>query len=279
MLYKICILLFICPTLFCQQTDNYLTGAQNTGMAGAGITLPIVWAVNYNVATIAQINTPIISVNHNNRYMLKQLSENNMAAVFPTQKGVFGLYASRFGYTNFNENYFNIAYAKKLSNKIFVGIGVSYYIAYNAAITDKISVPLPLISVQYQHFSKLQVALSATNPINNYLSLLKKHTANYLLGVNYTISDNIIVLGSIFINSNQRAVYVTGAQMPINSKFFIRSGIAISASMFSDFERFCFGIGYKFKSIHTDMAFLNHPQLGYSPSISISYAFNYKHAK
>ena len=112
---KKAILIFISFLLFQVSfagNENYPVGARQAGMAGIGVCLSDIWAVYHNQAALADLEHFTASAYYENKFLVSEMGLQGAAIAIPTKTGVFGVNFTRFGYSQYNESKYGLAFGK-----------------------------------------------------------------------------------------------------------------------------------------------------------------------
>lgn len=111
--------LFVTADL-CAQVQEVAT--PYTGMAGADCALASPWAVFYNPAGSSRIPAFSAGISYRHIFDLKELSVKSGFLAYPSLWGTFGLTYTHYGYEKYNEQLVGVAYGKKVSGFLDVGV-------------------------------------------------------------------------------------------------------------------------------------------------------------
>lgn len=217
-----------------------------------------------NQAALAGIKQSGIGVYGERRFLLQELNNTSLAAAFKTKLGNFGVQANYFGFKNFNENKVGLAYARDLGTKLAIGAQFNYYSyqvpAYNSE--SAINFEIGLIA----HLTdKLNAGVHVYNPVGGELSKTdnEKLASAYKLGFGYDASEQFYVSAEFIKEENKQVNVVGGISYQFAKKFFARGGfVSETGGAFA-------GFGVGFNVLRVDVAANYHPQLGFSPGISL----------
>jgi hypothetical protein len=87
------------------------------------------------------------------------------------------------------------------------------------------------------------------------------------LGLGYNFSDKVLFSLETEKNIEYDVVYKAGIEYQIIENISLLAGVSTNPSQNA------FGIGFNWKGINADIAFMHHQTLGYKPNMSLSYAF------
>lgn len=250
--------------------DNYLVGARSAGIAHASVTLNDIWAIHHNQAGLAFLDNPSASVYYENRFMIKEMGLSSVAFAMPTKTGTFGIVYHNFGYSQYAETKFGLAYARKLSEKLSAGIQLNYntlrlgdIYGKNQALTAEIGVRAQLTDELTfgAHVYNLNRARLA-NYNNEYIPTIMR------LGADYKISKKVFIAAEAQKDIDHKIIFKSGIEYHIIDAIFIRAGISTNPVLNT------FGFGLNLKNLQLDVAASYHQVLGFSPQLSLTYIFS-----
>ncbi|MEP7264331.1 MAG: hypothetical protein ABI772_07535 [Bacteroidota bacterium] len=245
-------------------------GAAPAGLANAAVTRQDVWALFHNPSGIAFIKSPQAGLSFEQRYSLKELSTNGLAVAIPAGKyGVIGVNAAYFGFKDFNEQTGGLTYARKFSERISGGVKLNYHSFHIGEEYGSKSVVTADLGMQVNLVRNLWLGTHLTNPTQ---SELVKETGEDLpsvfsLGAGYLFSEKF--RGEVMVEktSGDKALMRTGIEYHPVKQFWLRAGVATQPFSSS------FGFGLDLSDFQLDIAAAFHPQLGFTPHISLGYRF------
>lgn len=197
--------------------------------------------LNFNQALLAKFNRPSVAVYSERKFLLKELSLYHLAANLTTHAGNFGLSAGYFGFTDYNETYAGLSYARKLGDRIDAGVRFRYRqssVGYDAGV---------IIHLTDQFNAGFQVT---------DLSL-------YRFGIGYDVSENFSAGIEIEKEEDQPVNISAGFQYNFLQQIFIQAGISTAASLLYT------AFGYSWRSVRIDCSFSFHVVLGITPGLLI----------
>lgn len=223
-----------------------------------------VFSFTGNQAALAAVKSPGVGIYGERRFMLTENSVYSLAAAIPTSLGNIGVQVNYAGFTNFNENKIGLAYARSLGSKLDIGIQFNYYSYRIPGYGNSSTINFEAGAIM--HFSdKLNAGFHIYNPVAGKLGKSgdEKLAAAYKLGAGYDVSENFYVSAEI-IKQEDIPVNVTGGiQYGFKKQFFVRAGfISETGSGYA-------GVGLAWKALRLDVAANYHPQLGFSPGLSL----------
>ncbi len=266
------IFLFIIPSLSIKIYCAYLSvpiDGRSAGMANASITTDDLWSNFRNQAGLANIKNPSGGFLYENRFGLYQVSTKALAIAIPVNSGCFGLNYSYFGYSEYNESKAAIGFGKKLAEFLDIGIQLNYmhtYITENYGNRGTVTFETGLLATPISDFT---LAFHVFNPLHTLISRnINEHIPTIIrAGIEYKFNENTMLAVETKKDINQKPVFKFGGEHLLFDFLYIRTGIQTNPVKYS------FGFGMEYKGIYGDIGFISHPELGYSPHLSIYYRF------
>lgn len=271
-MYKFLLLIFFqigLAQILLAGNENIPVGARSGAMANASVTLTDVWSAHNNQAGLAWLNAPEASIYSEIKYLNKATAVNAFVFAMPTKQGVFALSVNRFGYNQYNESKYGLAYAKSFGDKFSLGAQFDYlntYVGDNNGSKSGITME---IGFQAKVTNALTIAVHLYNPTRTKLATYNNERVPtiFKLGVQYTFSKNVLAVAEIDKDIYNKPQVKIGVEYKVIKSVFLRGGVS------SNPVKSSFGIGAFYKNIKFDLSTSFHQQLGYSPALNISYVF------
>ena len=242
-------------------------------MGNASLASKDVWSLFHNPAGLAFLKNAEAGISYEKRFSLKELATNGLAVGVPIGKtGTIGLNATYFGFKNYNENQIGLAYAKRFSNKISGAVKINYQ-SFN--IGDEYgsrSVLTAELGMQAMVIRNLWLGAHIYNPTQASLADIPEENlpSVFSLGAGYIFSDKFNVELSAEKNSDEPTMIHTGIEYHPIKQFWLRAGMTSKPFNSS------FGFGLELSNLLLDFAAGFHQQLGFTPTLSLTYHFNKK---
>lgn len=242
-------------------------GSRSSALGNSSITLTDFWSQFNNQAGIANNNNFIIGSSFENRFLLKSLSIKTLGILIPVDKGSFGLNIIHFGDPNYNEINIGLAYGRKLSQNLSIGIQFDYFsIRQSHDYGSKSSITFEGGFI-YTVDEKIKIGGHLYNPQFksnfDYTQILPEI---YRLGFDYLISENLTAYFEAKNQSDLGSSFHFGMEY-IYKSFSFRCGYA------SNPDQFTFGFGIQKKQFVLDFSSNLNSVLGYTPQLSLVYSF------
>lgn len=223
-----------------------------------------VFSFTSNQAALAQQKNIAIGVYGEQRFMLADNSAYSLAAALPSKLGNFGIKVNHAGYSDFNENAVGLAYARSLGKRIDIGVQFNYYGYRIPAYQNASSLNFEIGAIMHLT-EKINAGFHVYNPVGGKLgkSEDEKLASVYKFGIGYDASENFFVSVETIKEEDKPLNVVGGVQYQFQKQFFARIGfVSDTGSGFG-------GVGISWKSIRLDVSANYHPQLGFTPGLSL----------
>lgn len=246
-----------------------LLGPKMAAMGNNGSAVKDVWSIAANTAGITSISAPTLALNYANYFFDKQLSKQAVALILPIQNNYLGLGLQRYGITEYSELKAGFAFAKKFGDQLSIGIKVNYHQLKisNYGKTTGFSVD---VGTMYSLNQALVLGLYFNNPSQQKYSnttIAIDIPTTFNLGAAYLVSNKVLLAATISKSIHTAIDVALGIDYQLIPLTSIRGGLSMKP-----FKQYV-GIGLNFKNINIDAAIESDPYLGYSPQISLAYAF------
>jgi hypothetical protein len=267
------LLLIICNLFFSEllfaQADFNQIGGRSIAVSGASVTYQDVWSQYHNQAGLAFLKGINIGLGFQNAFLVKELSTKSISVAIPLKSGVFGINYGYFGYPKFNENKIGLAFAKALGKRIAVGIQLDYQFTHIDGDYGNKATALGEVGILTEPIDNLLIGAHVFNVWRSKLSTVDNEyiPTIFTIGASYRLYDIALLSIEFEKDLDLEMVFKSGLEFELIENFSLRAGIATNPNIFS------FGLGYTFQSFDLNIAFSKHPVLGYSPGVSIIYAF------
>lgn len=266
---KIFIIIFIFSN-FLTFADNYPTGSREAGMGNADVTLHDVWSVQNNQAGLALVDKMAIGFHFENKYITPTLGLKALAYALPTSQGTFGVDITYFGYSNYNESKIGLAYARKFSDYLSIGVQLDYLNYFIADSYGNKGTAVAEIGILSNPIDKLSFGVHIFNPTLAQVADYNNERIPTIVrfGLGYEFSDKFLMTAETEKDIDFKSRYKIGLEYFIVDNLALRTGI-----LTNPFEN-SFGVGYVKNKISVDLAFTNNKILGITPHVSFQYIFN-----
>ncbi len=261
--------LLIINQLFAQYQVE--AGARQSALGGNGLILTDIWSSFHNQGGLADFKGITGGIFYSSIFNESDLRETGIALLIPAEKyGNAGLNYTYSGNTLSNFSKFGFAYSKRLGKRISAGIQLDYFrhVQVNYGNTGAVTGEIGMIS---QPFNNLFLAAHVFNPWRSKFTGTDEYLNSiFRLGTGYYFSDNVVFMLETEKELTKPAIIRAGCEYQVISNLFLRGGVSTNPVKYS------FGIGYHFKGISIDAAYINHQILGYYMQFGIAYSLNKK---
>ena len=240
---------------------SYLkTGAYSNNQAD-------VFSYTANQAALAKTMSFTAGVFSERRYMLNELNLFSASLALPTQSGNFGLQLHHFGNSNYSETQSGIAYGRKLSDYVDVGIQFNYYTMRISGYGNAAAINFEAGAI-FHFTDQLHGGVHIYNPTSSKIGKNEEERipAVYSVGLGFDASDDVLVSASMEKTENEDLNVIASIQYKFADRFLARGGVSSAASVFF------FGVGFSLQSFRLDATASVHPQLGVTPGLMLVYA-------
>ncbi|MCH2224980.1 MAG: hypothetical protein MK066_09455 [Crocinitomicaceae bacterium] len=257
--------IFLSITVFGQGWSTM--GGRSMSMANASVTLKDVWGYHNNPGVLGTIDQLSIGISYENRFLLKELQNQGVAAVIPLKVGVLSVGGQLYGYKQFRSYNSGLGYSMKLSENFFAGVQMNYQglrFAENYGSKNTITAAAGVYANITEDWT---LGMSIYNLGRSKLSDFQddRFSSVMRLGTSYRFSDKVLVALEAEKDIEYDVRVKTGIEYQLIDDFYLRGGVATSPIEIT------FGAGYKFKFIQLSLGSAYHQTLGWSPHFSIVY--------
>lgn len=247
-------------------------GPKITSMGLNGASVEDIWSTVTNPAGITAIKSITTAINYSKFLFDSELSTQGISLIVPFAKSARtfgGLSFLRYGFTEYNEIKTGITVGKKFSDHLSIGLRANLHqlsIAHYGSSTA-FSVDLGAI---YTLNNQIDIGAYITNPSKQHFnsSTVPTNIATTInIGASYFSSDKVLIAASLSKELEAKTDVRVGIDYSPISLLSLRGGISVQP-----FKQF-FGIGLFYQKLAIDTAIENHPKIGCTPQVGLSYAF------
>ena len=246
------------------------TGARSNGMGTASLCLVDAWSVYNNPGAFGSLDHNEVGISYENRYLLKELSTQALAAGFHTKKaGNIGVHFQQYGFNLYHELIGGLTYGMKLFKNFSAGVQLNYHriaLAENYGSKNTVSAGLGLY---YQLNKSFNLGMRVLNITRTRLSGQQDERlpTTFNLGAVYRFSEKVLWSVEAEKTMINPINFKSGIEFKPHEVVALRLGINSYPFQSS------FGFGLKLKKIQFDMAAMWHSRLGMSPSAALKMSF------
>ena len=247
-------LLLIGVFLLCNQCFSWdlsgIAGSRSNAMGNFSVALHDFWSIQNNPAGMAEFRTISVGFSYENRFFMKELSFYNGAFLLPVKFGTFGLSFSRFGFENYNENKFGLAFARSFGPYLKMGLKLDYLLFnFNDDYEKQKSATFEL-GLQSNITDDLCVGVYIFNPHAAKLKTLHhiRLPVVFRFGLSYKVTKDFLACAEAEYNSDKNLDYRFGLEYNALKEFYIRIGVHTSPATAT------FGVGYTLSRVTIDVS-------------------------
>ncbi len=259
--------------------SNFVSGQiapvvpSSTSIANTSVAVQNEWNAFQNTAALAHIEKAEVSVQYENRFLLKELSTRSIQAGMHTPYVNIGLSYSYHGYSVYNEMIGGIGLARNFGDMFSMGLQFNYYTAYFSAAEESRyrGTLLTQFGVSSKIFPKLTVGFHTFNPFQNNIkteNTIKRLPSIFSIGTNYEFAENLIWLTQIDKEVSSNFRFATGFEYTMIEQVTVKLG-----AYGQDYLVPAMGIGLHFGDFHFNLNGELHPQLGLNTLANLKYSF------
>jgi hypothetical protein len=237
-------------------------------MSGADIAAGNEWTTLGNPAALAGYQHNTVGVGYADRFQVPELGTGLLFATIQIPEGVGLLALNYFGSESFNQSSFSLAYGHALSPWLDAGISMEYHHTSIAAVNQSASAISGDLSLIIRPVEQVDLTLILENPtrtkFNNDSGALLP--GNLRFGISYFEIQKFYLSAQLGWIDFKRVSCSFGFEYRLFKFLNIRSGV-----QFPDVTTYSFGFGWTFERLNIDIGFEQHPWLGLSSAIGVSY--------
>ncbi len=252
------IVILICVGYLCPAQELFQVGARHEALASSTVALPGLYAAFHNQAGLTQLEEPAVGLSYKNRFLVSELSTRAIVVAIPAANGVFGATFSQTGFKLWNETKTSVCYSRKFGTPISAALQFDLF-SQNSAENSSRNSYFALEGGLLYCFRKTLIGIHFFNPSH------KNHHFLFRGGATFLLSDKLLITAEGGNNRNNRLVFGSGVEYRAHKQLTLRTGIK------SRPVSQAFGLSYNTGLLQCDIAVSNHRNLGYTPSVSLSY--------
>lgn len=241
--------------------DSHAYSMGNTSSVLPGFTNP---------ASSGFILNKSFSLEYLNRFGIKELSSFGCILNYPNKYLNTGLYVSRYGFSDYNETSFSANFYKALSKTVSLGIRMNYLgIHYSDKEQDATSLTGD-VGLLVRTSDYLNLSFLVINPLRTEIKMGEESAqlSNVLtMGISFQPEDMFLLTGEIEKDFAQPVIYKFGMEyVPVKE-------LSLRAGMWTKPFSPSFGFGLNLNPFTVNMAFNNHPVLGFNSCCGLQFNF------
>jgi hypothetical protein len=200
------------------------------------------------------------------------LPENAYHAVLVTipanHWGVLGVNYSFFGFKDYNDQKFALAYSRKLMERLSVGVQMDLIstIIPGYGNESRLSAEIGLLAEPVDHFF---IGAHVFNPFQSNFTYIAERDIPTIMrvGMGYRNENMLTINAEVEKDLELEPVYKVGVEFNVLYGLNVRAGVCSNPASYS------FGLGYIYKRAIAGLGFLSHEVMGFTPHFSLSYEF------
>jgi len=205
------------------------------------------------------------------KFMLEETAMHGLFFSLPVWNGGAGLQFRYTGFADFNQSMLGLAYAKKLGNLVGIGLQFDYHMIHIAGYGSSAAIGTGA-ALLVQPSNNLYIGFQVANPVGGRF---RKNNGERLAtvvktSIGYEASQQVLIVLDIDKEEDRPVEILATLRYVFARRFF--ATIGISGSSGSPFA----GIGLQWKQFRFDFSTRFHPQLGFSPAVSLMAEFGKK---
>lgn len=242
-----------------------VSGGQSAAMSNATSAMSTPDAVFQNPAALIYITRPTTTIATEMRFGVKELKPVGIGFIQPTKSGVFGGSIQHFGFSAFQQQKIGLAFAKRFSEKLNVGIQLDY-LRLQATGYGNVHILTFEIGCNTLITKELTLVFYVFNPLAVRMNETERTPSVFRLGAAYSINKNVLITAEIEKSIIDAASFRMGFDYKVAETVAVRCGFSSLPASFS------IGIGYFLsKNCVIDAALSHQSTLGATPTLSLSY--------
>ncbi len=272
LLYAVTIGLLCCGSLPLAAQYPLSSTAKGQGLGSTGVSFSDANSLFYNQAGLVHLPQPAAILSARQPFSLANLKTVAAGFAYPTHSGVFGLSALYYGFEDFNQQQFSIAYARRLFKQLSLGGQVN---VLNTRIPEYGSHSILTFELGFhtQLLDGLFLGGHLYNPMQTDINEVEQLPALMRLGLSYIATRQVRFYAEAEKDIDYSATAIFGIEYTLIEPLQLRAGIRNKPSTFH------FGLGFRWHNAWLiDLASSYHQTLGFSPSLSIQYLLAPKEA-
>lgn len=244
-------------------------GARLTAMGKNGNTVTDVWCTQANPAGISDLAAPILALDYTKYLFAPELSRQAVALAVPIRKNYLGFGFDRYGINEYNEIKAGFTITKKFGERLSIGLKGNYHQLKisNYGTSTAFSID---VGAHYKFNEQVLFGLYITNPAQQKFSskaINSTPPTTAYLGLSYFVSNKVLIATNLAKTLKTPLDFTIGIDYQLIDLLSLRGGLTVKP-----FKQYA-GFGLNYSKLMLDVAVESDPHLGYSPQITLGYAF------
>ncbi len=243
-----------------------VSGARGTAMGDASVSFTGISSAFANQAGLSFMEGVGFMVSAERRFLVSEINSISAAVAVPVNKaGTFGLTINYFGFSGYNERRIGLAYSRKLMDKLAIGAQFDY-LGFNIPEYGTKNLFTFELGMQAQLIEQVYVGAHIFSPVRQEIIEDENVPTVVRFGISYLPSKKVLISAELEKDIEFPMLFKAGIE------YYIIDILALRAGVSSDPILNSFGLGLRLKNgLNLDVASSYHYELGFTPSISISY--------
>lgn len=251
------------------QTTTIRNSALDQAVGGASVTSIETISSLENISSLSLNKSLSVGITSQNNFLLKELTVSSLGIVYSNKKNGYGLQFTRSGNNFYNESKLGLAYAKPLSEKIYLGVRVNLLRIQQQFYGNKslLDVELGLRAVLTD---KVTFSTHIYNPFSFRTEAINKEEVapNSGLRTGFSYHDKKLTLNLEVESSRHHSFLIkSGMIWHLNSFINLRAGTSFPGNHLSG------GMGVSIKKCTLQFFYKYHLLLNSSAGIGVNYGF------
>jgi hypothetical protein len=259
----------VLATLFIFAGNPLVNNAAMLGTGGATVGRTNLFSGYYNVANLAQLEKSGLGATFLNQFSMSEYSSAYVTGVYKQNTTAVGLTVSSQFNQIVRENRAQASYSKQINDQLYGGVSVNIHQlgVPNSAYQPNLFLTFNL-GLTYYITQKFQVGFSTFNPNRTALqeNFGERTRAQTRAGFALQLDKNLTWYTDFIVESEIPLNACSGLELR-QKDFVFRGGFSTLNRQLS------FGFGFEKQSVILDAGFMYHPVLGFSPALTLQYAF------
>ena len=264
-------LLFVSPIPLSASNDNYPAGARAASMGNVSVMSPDFWSIWHNQAGLGFYPHLTLGIHHENAFVVPEFGLHAIGMTVPAGGGTLGFSGHYFGYPDYHESKFGLAFGKAFRERFAVGLQLDYLNTYfnnELGNSGTIAIEAGIMAEPVDH---LMIGFHIYNPTGANIPKMGREKIPVILrwGLGYGFGEKLF-LGIETEKDLDIAgpIYKLGLEYRLIEYIYVRLGV-----MLQEYVEHSFGIGFNLAGFQASLAFSYQQLLGYTPYFSLHYVF------
>ena len=257
-------ILFLLPFLPVAQVVRQPLSIKYAGLSAYSKHFPDIFSGAANQAAFAQIKSGGLGMFGERRFLIPDLNQFCTIVALPTSSGTFALQADYFGFSSFNENQIGLAYARTITKQVDVGVKFNHHSIQAAGYGNASAVNFEAGAI-FHLTENVHTGFHVYNPFSSKLGKNRNEQLGsiYKAGLGYEPSKQVLISTEIVKQEDVPVSVIAGLQYNIHEQINLRCGISTGTN------DIFFGMGLLLGLASININSSYHPQLGFTPGVSI----------